>query len=80
MTNEIPIEKIKVAKWTYMAACGLEPGRRDSYSELDRQNDSYVVVQLVKLAAKMMKVLEAINAENSQEIKLRIGKKILNAK
>lgn len=26
------IEKIKVAGWTYMAACGLEPGRGDSTS------------------------------------------------
>lgn len=30
--RQLKIEKIKVAGWTYMAACGLEPGRGDSSS------------------------------------------------
>lgn len=29
-TGTITIEKIKVAGWTYMVACGLDPGRADS--------------------------------------------------
>ncbi|KFB36670.1 AGAP007631-PA-like protein [Anopheles sinensis] len=30
----LKVEKIKVAGWTYMAACGLDPGRCDSSSSL----------------------------------------------
>lgn len=29
-SGTIKIEKIKVAGWTYMVACGLDPGRADS--------------------------------------------------
>lgn len=30
----VKIEKIKVAGWTYMVACGLDPGRADSTSSI----------------------------------------------
>lgn len=30
----VKIEKIKVAGWTYMVACGLDPGRADSVSSI----------------------------------------------
>lgn len=30
----VKIEKIKVAGWTYMVACGLDPGRADSSSSI----------------------------------------------
>lgn len=33
-TGLIKIEKIKVAGWTYMVACGLDPGRGDSSASL----------------------------------------------
>lgn len=69
------IEKIKVAKWTYMAACGLDPGRRNTLEDLnsDAENDD-VVLSLLSFAVDMIKALELINQENFQKIKLRIGK------
>lgn len=33
-TGSVKIEKIKVAGWTYMVACGLDPGRADSSASL----------------------------------------------
>lgn len=33
-TGSIKIEKIKVAGWTYMVACGLDPGRGDSSTSM----------------------------------------------
>lgn len=33
-TGSIKIEKIKVAGWTYMVACGLDPGRGDSATSM----------------------------------------------
>lgn len=33
-TGSLKIEKIKVAGWTYMVACGLDPGRADSSASL----------------------------------------------
>lgn len=32
------VEKIKISGWTYMAACGLEPGRGDSASSMPGLN------------------------------------------
>lgn len=33
-SGAVKIEKIKVAGWTYMVACGLDPGRADSSSSI----------------------------------------------
>lgn len=67
------IEKIKVAGWTYMAACGLDPGRKDSTTSVHRQNRENIVVQLVKFGVRMMNVLNRIRSIYHQEFKLRIG-------
>jgi adenylate cyclase len=74
------VEKIKVAGWTYMAACGLDPGRRDSINSINRDNCSeHVVLVLTRFAAKMMGVLEKINRETFQTFKLRVGQLWIHA-
>ncbi|XP_072945490.1 adenylyl cyclase X E-like [Epargyreus clarus] len=80
------VEKIKMAGWTYMAACGLDPNRRDSFdsssysSILDRkQNTPYnraIVVTMVEFAAAMMMQLQNFNRGSFQSfegLNLRIG-------
>lgn len=34
-TGPLKLEKIKVSGWTYMVACGLDPGRSDSSASLN---------------------------------------------
>ncbi|XP_021926488.1 adenylate cyclase type 2 isoform X2 [Zootermopsis nevadensis] len=73
-TSSLRVEKIKVAGWTYMAACGLDPGRRDSVNSINRSSFSdHVVLVLTRFAAKMMGVLQKINRETFQAFKLRVG-------
>ena len=68
------VEKIKVAGWTYMAACGVDPGRRDSVISLHKNSYSeHVVLVLTRFAAKMMGVLQNINRETFQTFRLRVG-------
>jgi len=68
------VEKIKVAGWTYMAACGLDPGRRDSINSLNMASYSdHVVLVLTRFAAQMMGILQRINSETFQTFKLRVG-------
>ncbi|KAF9798143.1 hypothetical protein SFRURICE_016533 [Spodoptera frugiperda] len=80
--SEYKVEKIKMAGWTYMAACGLDPSRReskDSYpngpASLDtpppkvRQNSPYgraVVLTMVEFAAAMMMQLQNFNRGSFQ--------------
>ncbi|PNF42986.1 hypothetical protein B7P43_G09584 [Cryptotermes secundus] len=72
--NSLRVEKIKVAGWTYMAACGLDPGRRDSVNSVNRDSYSdHVVLVLTRFAANMMGVLQKINKEFLQNFKLRVG-------
>ncbi|XP_022904809.1 adenylate cyclase type 2 isoform X2 [Onthophagus taurus] len=56
---EHQIEKIKIANWTYMAACGLDVGRRDSFSQVNLtptgRRDHFVVLTLLEFAAKILK-------------------------
>ncbi|CAB3382316.1 Hypothetical predicted protein [Cloeon dipterum] len=77
------VEKIKVAGYTYMAACGLEPGRRDSAASHEssrssssqgsvQQNTDHTVV-LAKFATRMMAVLKALNKDAFQTFNLRVG-------
>ncbi|KAJ9579599.1 hypothetical protein L9F63_004784, partial [Diploptera punctata] len=73
-TSFLRVEKIKVAGWTYMAACGLDPGRKDSVNSLNRDNCSdHVALVLTRFAVKMMEVLQNINRETFQTFKLRVG-------
>jgi adenylate cyclase len=75
------VEKIKVAGYTYMAACGLEPGRRDSTASFSSSassgcsyhNTDHTVV-LAKFATRMMAVLKALNKDAFQNFSLRVGK------
>ncbi|XP_049813125.1 adenylate cyclase type 2-like [Schistocerca nitens] len=68
------VEKIKVVGWTYMAACGLDPGRRDSTTSISRQTfPQHVVYVLAHFATRMMAALEKINAEGQQSYRLRVG-------
>ncbi|XP_052738694.1 adenylate cyclase type 2-like [Bicyclus anynana] len=78
------VEKIKMAGWTYMAACGLDPTRRDSFdsytSIVDRsKNTPYnrtIVVTMVEFAAAMMMQLQNFNRGSFQSfegLNLRIG-------
>ncbi|CAH2239534.1 jg21538 [Pararge aegeria aegeria] len=78
------VEKIKMAGWTYMAACGLDPNRRDSFdsyaSIVDRsKNTPYnrsIVVTMVEFAAAMMMQLQNFNRGSFQSfegLNLRIG-------
>lgn len=57
-----------------MAACGLDPGRRDSVNSVNRDSYSdHVVLVLTRFAANMMGVLQKINKEFLQNFKLRVG-------
>lgn len=82
-TSVYKVEKIKMAGWTYMAACGLDPNRResigsDSYHDR-RQNTPYnraIVVTMVEFAAAMMMQLQNFNRGSFQcfeGLNLRIG-------
>ncbi|CAH0724707.1 unnamed protein product, partial [Brenthis ino] len=80
------VEKIKMAGWTYMAACGLDPNRRDSFdsssytSLVDKnKNTPYnraIVLTMVEFAAAMMMQLQNFNRGSFQSfegLSLRIG-------
>ncbi|XP_046390529.1 adenylate cyclase type 7-like isoform X2 [Ischnura elegans] len=82
------VEKIKVAGWTYLAACGLQPGRRDSNNsgrsnsrsddislgdEIASRMTADNIIVLVRFAANMMNVLEGINKDGFLNFKLRVG-------
>ena len=68
------IEKIKVVGSTYMAACGLQPGRRSSDdAEFEERDTRDNVATLAAFAAAMFTKLQAINKESYQNFELRIG-------
>ncbi|KAI5639778.1 adenylate and guanylate cyclase catalytic domain-containing protein [Phthorimaea operculella] len=86
-TSQFKVEKIKMAGWTYMAACGLDPNRRESYDTGSysstvadrRQNTPYnraIVLTMVEFAAAMMLQLQNFNRGSFQSfegLNLRIG-------
>lgn len=87
-TSEHRVEKIKMAGWTYMAACGLDPSRSESFetnsysSNIDKkQNSPYnraIVVTMIQFAAAMMMQLQSFNKSSFQRfqgLNLRIGKR-----
>ncbi|KAJ8973006.1 hypothetical protein NQ317_000395 [Molorchus minor] len=65
------IEKIKIAKWTYMAACGLFPGGK--VNEIERHVTSATLETLLCFASNMFKQLKLYNRMNLQNCQLRIG-------
>lgn len=60
-----------------MAACGLEPGRRESHIDFAKKSNEHVVISLLRFAVDMIAAIQQINAENFQQIKLRIGTQLL---
>lgn len=82
------VEKIKMAGWTYMAACGLDPTRRDSFDSISyshsvaesRQTTPYnkqILITMVEFAATIMKQLQNFNRSSFQSFEgmnIRIGK------
>ncbi|KAK6629112.1 hypothetical protein RUM43_002929 [Polyplax serrata] len=66
------VEKIKVAGSTYMAACGLHPGQKES-SNADGVSSTKVVLTLIEFAATVFRRLQLINKEFNTDFKLRIG-------
>lgn len=66
------MEKIKIANWTYMAACGLVA---DPDAEEYACNESEVIMNLLKFAAKLFPCVEGINKDSMAPINfhLRIG-------
>ncbi|KAK9300856.1 hypothetical protein QLX08_006566 [Tetragonisca angustula] len=72
------IEKIKIAGTTYMAACGLEAGRRDSMHSAESEenfNDNVIKV-MAQFAVEMMAVLDKLKRKSfytSKPYRLRIG-------
>ncbi|XP_026732107.1 adenylate cyclase type 2-like [Trichoplusia ni] len=81
-TSEHKVEKIKMAGWTYMAACGLDPNRRESLDSMypkTEYNSPYnkaVVLTMVEFAAAMMMQLQTFNRGSFQSfegLNLRIG-------
>ncbi|XP_076287222.1 adenylyl cyclase X D isoform X4 [Lasioglossum baleicum] len=71
------IEKIKIAGTTYMAACGLEAGRRDSMHSTESEEvcSDNVVKVMAEFAAEMIAVLDKLNAKlfYTKPYRLRIG-------
>ncbi|KRT84072.1 Adenylate and Guanylate cyclase [Oryctes borbonicus] len=65
------VEKIKIANWTYMAATGLDPGKRTSGTDghrVRREN----VMHLLNFAVDIKRTIKIIDRE-FQYPKLRIG-------
>ena len=67
------VEKIKVAGSTYLAACGLHPGQKDSKDLIRRKESTKMVVILAEFAANVLRRLEKINKDFKTDFKLRIG-------
>ncbi|VEN34886.1 unnamed protein product [Callosobruchus maculatus] len=65
------IEKIKLAKWTYMAACGLK-GKKGK-ELIERHATCSSLETLLNFAAAMYKALENVNKMSCQSSQLRIG-------
>ena len=69
------LEKIKVIGSTYMAACGLQPGRRSEDDARFYERDVVENVStLASFAAAMFDKIDVINKETYQDFQLRIGK------
>lgn len=61
------VEKIKIAKWTYLAACGL--------FDCDQPKTKYENLETsIKFVSEMFKKLKKVNQDTFQTCKLRVGK------
>lgn len=84
-TSHHTVEKIKMAGWTYMAACGLNPNRRDSFDSTSvnsvmekhiTQDCKTIVITMVQFAAAMFMQLHNFNKGSFQRFEgmnLRVG-------
>ncbi|CAH1132480.1 unnamed protein product [Ceutorhynchus assimilis] len=68
------VEKIKIAKWTYMAACGLTlPGDNENTAHcMETHHTSSTLEVLLNFASNMFKAFKEANG-CTYDIKLRIG-------
>ncbi|XP_060534867.1 adenylyl cyclase X E-like isoform X2 [Cylas formicarius] len=64
------VEKIKIAKWTYMAACGLIPGGKPA--DIETHPTSATLETLLNFASNMFKKFQEINGV-MYNFRLRIG-------
>lgn len=60
------VEKIKVAGWTYMAACGLDPGRRESNSSVSGDSKNEQTVSFIE-SKDLEKSTEGLNQPSSDQ-------------
>ncbi|CAH1961744.1 unnamed protein product [Acanthoscelides obtectus] len=65
------IEKIKLAKWTYMAACGLKDKKGKEL--IEKHVTSSSLLTLLNFAEAMFKTLENVNKMRCQSTQLRVG-------
>lgn len=82
------VEKIKIAGWTYMAACGLDPTRRESFDSIsynqsigDSQHttpyNKAILITMVEFAAAVMMQLQNFNKgafQSFEGMNIKIGK------
>lgn len=73
------MEKIKIAKWTYMAACGLTvKGDSEMAAQaLETHHTSSTLEVLLNFAVNVFKLFKEHNA-SFMEVGLRIGKSPVN--
>ncbi|XP_058457172.1 adenylyl cyclase X E isoform X2 [Malaya genurostris] len=72
----LKVEKIKVAGWSYMAACGLDPGRCDSSSSLG----PFGSVSSVTRTSLMTNGRRSLNPKTSDQINLFSGRNNSNTR
>lgn len=66
------VEKIKVAKWTYLAVCGLFPG--DQSEEFERCISKSSLETVLQFVSEMFKKLDSDNKARFLDCQLRVGK------
>lgn len=73
------MEKIKIAKWTYMAACGLTiPGENENVGHsLETHHTSSTLEVLLNFASNMFKKFKEANG-CTYDIQLRIGENFVD--
>lgn len=66
------IEKIKTIGSTYMAACGLQPGREDGQRMMQPKQEQYVIC-MTDFVMNMFHALDGINRDSFNQFQLRVG-------
>lgn len=66
------IEKIKTIGSTYMAACGLQPGRENGQRRVQPRQEQYVIC-MTDFIMNMFHSLDGINRDSFNHFQLRVG-------